>query len=131
LILKIFITKHLHLLSAIACVVFFQTCANNQVNSLLGRYVNNAEENALHYIDLFDDGTFVHYYSNDTIQTAEKAHWKLIEEKNGAKVFFSKWKTYGPYQEYGCSNCAWSVLLKDGELYFSKVLRNEMNFIKS
>ena len=92
--------------------------------------MNAIEKDAVHYIDIYEDGTFIHYYSKDTLEAAEKANWRLLEDKKGTKIFFSKWKSYGVHKTSGCSNCALSVFLKEGELLFGKTDHKERNFVK-
>ena len=95
-----------------------------------GKYLNKNDADATHFIELYDDHTFIYYYQKDTLVETVKSTWQLMQEKNATKIFFSAWRSFGPYKEKGCSNCAWSVVLKDGELFFSQLLRKEMNFIK-
>ena len=117
-------------LVAVLCIVLTIHCSHLAENSPIGRYVNNYEEGARHYIELLDDHTFIYHYEKDTIAESLKANWELLKEKQGDRIFFSTWKSYGPFQAEGCSNCAWSVALVEGELFFSYMMRKEMNFHK-
>ena len=65
------------------CILLLLNSNATNSESIAGRYVNTTEKNAVHYIDMFDDGTFVHYYSKDTLEAAEKAM--------DTKLFSRKW----------------------------------------
>ena len=117
-------------LALVLCAVLTIHCSSLTENTPVGRYVNEYEKDAKHYIELLDDHTFIYHYEKDTIVESLKANWELLKEKDGYRIFFSTWKSYGPFHSEGCSNCAWSVAMEEGELFFSYLMRKEMNFTK-
>ena len=117
-------------LATVLCLGVNIQCTTLVDSSPVGRYVNEYEEEANHYIELLDDHTFIYHYEKDTIVESLKANWELIKEKEGYRIFFSTWKSFGPFQAEICSNCSWSVVLKDGEMFFSYLMRKEMNFTR-
>lgn len=106
-------------------------CDNNKQDSIIGKYENFSEKNAIHYIKLNSDSTYIHFYKNELNEKSDTANWRFNLEKDGDKtVIFYNWNSYGIKTELSCENCVYVTTLKGNEIVFSEDLPVEMNFIK-
>lgn len=124
------VLKHISLFTFF-CVIMF-SCENNSDTSIEGKYYNEFEKNAIHYIDLKKDSSFVHYYLNKVNgeEVEHKGTWsKRVTKKDEIKVSFKNWEDFGPYAD-NKKTLIRSVKLDGNELVFSYDLRKEMNFYK-
>jgi len=120
-------------LSILSILIVILSCGEMEKKDVYGKYYNTFEEGVNHYVALNEDNLFVHYYhKKGEEEKYNKGKWTLRTEENGVvKVSFKAWESFGIYaKEYGCSNCLWTVKLKDGELGFNYDLPREMNFYK-
>jgi hypothetical protein len=71
---------------------------------IVARYYSYNNARALNWLDLKKDGTFSHYYKEDTIQLSHHGTWNQ-SKKNGCLIEFDSWKTFNEdgknYQKYG------------------------------
>ena len=113
------------------CVIMF-SCKNSNDTSIEGKYYNEFENNAIHFIDLKKDSSFVHYYLNKANgeELEHKGTWnKRATKKDEIKISFKNWEDFGPYSD-NKKTLIRSVKLDGNELVFSYDLRKEMNFHK-
>ncbi len=117
-----------------SCIVFVTVyllaCSNNDETTITGRYINTYEPNAIHYVELKDDSTYMHFYKNNKTTKASKGNWNLITKAHKTEIMFSDWYSYGYDALDDCNGCTWFVKLKNGELIFNVDLPEEMNFKK-
>ena len=71
-------------------------CSPMATETSAGRYLNNNDSDATHFIELYDDHTFIYYYQKDTLVETFKSTWQFIQEKDVTKIFFSAWRSFGP-----------------------------------
>lgn len=124
------------MLSRILIIVLFgllMSACNSKYEqkNLTGKYINTFESEAIHYVELKADSTFLHYYKkgNERAQV-NKGTWKYIGTDKKAEVVFKTWTTFGVNKQYDCKECLRFVKIKDGELIFNVDLPTEMNFKK-
>ena len=102
-------------------VLFFSTISCNPSNTreeVIGRYINKYEPNAQHYIDVNEDGTFIHVYNSGENEKINKGTWLL--DSSGHEVSFTTWTSFGKHNDPRClDGCYSSVQLHYGELRFS------------
>jgi len=100
--------------------------------AVIGVYHNYYEKKAIHYVELFSDSTFSHIYIKNGTKKENKGKWHLSCDKGETNIVFVKWVPLGDIQEKFaiCSNCIECVRLKNGHLFFSMDLYDEMNFKK-
>jgi hypothetical protein len=122
------------LLVWVLCSILTAGCTNNFAMDreiVVGKYVNDHEKGAIHYIKLFSDSTFLHYYKNHDGIFENKGTWKYYGDDKKEKISFSFWQSMGVYKETGCINeCLRIVEIKNGELIFDVDLPSEKNFRK-
>ncbi len=97
----------------------------------MGKYINCYEEDAIHYVQINTDSTFVHYYKKGNEQEKiNKGSWRLTTKPSKTEVVFDTWTTFGYNDVDACQKCLWAVKFRDGELVFSYDMPKEMNFTK-
>jgi hypothetical protein len=78
------------------CFVFIlNSCLdlNNCKSNISGKYYCNNDKNAINFIDLKDNGTFLHYYKKGTIELSSEGSWK--KNTNGyCYIELSEWKSF-------------------------------------
>lgn len=119
------------LLFTVFCAIMF-SCENNSGENIEGKYYNEFEKNVVHYVELKQDGSFIHFYTNkeNGEELEHKGTWsKRVTKKDKIKVSFKNWEDFGPYADKE-KILIRSVELDDDELVFSYDLRKEMNFYK-
>lgn len=88
----------------------------------------SGEKDASHYVELKTNGEFLHFYKKGELELQNIGKWHFNREK--CEVLFSRWKSYGDYQDKNCINgCSAFVKVKNETLLFSFDLK-EMNFEK-
>lgn len=69
-----------------------------------GRYYCYNNEKAINWLDIKKDGTFSHYYKEDTFQLSHHGKWKM-REKSNCVIEFDSWKSFNEdgknYEKYG------------------------------
>lgn len=111
------------------------TSCNNiresNTNKLLGKYINTFEQDAIHYVELKSDSTFVHYYKKGhTPNKVNKGIWSQIGAPPKNEIKFDTWIDYGYKNEPSCNGCLRFVKVVNGVMIFNFDLPNEMNFTK-
>lgn len=105
---------------------FKKVCSANE--RIVGRYINDSESDADHYLELKTDSTFYHSYLRDSVKLENIGVWSFDVKR--CQVVLSYWKSFGKYSDENClSGCSASVLFRENELIFSYDL-DEMNFKK-
>jgi hypothetical protein len=109
------------------------SCNRNVVNTdnVVGKYINTFESDAMHYVELKADSTFLHYYKKGAeIQQENKGTWQLLKSDKKNEIVFRTWVAFGINKKYDCNGCIRYVKLMGDEMIFNVDLPNEMNFKK-
>lgn len=74
---------------------FSKSCMklNSCNKDFLGRYYCNNFEGFTNYLDLNNDGSFSHYFKNDTIEITNFGQWEKIDD-GYCTIKMRKWKTF-------------------------------------
>lgn len=122
------------LLILIVLPILFSCNSNNQkgnTSSMIGKYINTFEKDAIHFVELKADSSFIHYYKKGkALHKENKGIWSVIESPKKIEIKFDTWIDYGYTNISTCNGCIRFVKVRDGELIFSYDLPDEMNFIK-
>jgi len=99
--------------------------------TLVGNYVNHYEKDVVHFVNLKNDSTYVHFYQKKGENSKESnGKWKLITNPNKNEILFYDWFDFGYIDEPTCNGCIRFVKIENGELIFSVDLPDELNFKK-
>ncbi|MFT5890165.1 MAG: antitoxin component YwqK of YwqJK toxin-antitoxin module [Dokdonia sp.] len=60
-------------ISFISC--FYPSCDN-----IIGKYHNIDEDGVIHYVEINEDGSYIQYYKNDSIEKTHESTWRWIED---------------------------------------------------
>ncbi|MGN6568379.1 MAG: hypothetical protein ACTHJ0_10525 [Flavipsychrobacter sp.] len=100
-------------------------------DNIVGKYINDYEKGAVHYVELYPDSTFLHYYKSSSGEFKNKGKWTAWTDENTTKISLNEWKSFGEFKEDDCVNgCLRQVTLKNEKLVFNIDLPDEMNFRK-
>ena len=81
-------------------ILLFQSCLDLRTCSrdLSGKYICKNNPKAINYLEIKDDGTFLHYYKNGTIVLTDKGTW--VKSNDGyCEIEFSEWKNFNEFGE--------------------------------
>lgn len=110
-------------------VIFLIACKQAKKDrDIIGRYINTYEIDAVHYVDLRADNTFLHYYKK--MHNEAKVNEGKWEQASDSEIAFREWVTFGFTGPDACFKCLWIVKVSNGELVFNSDIREEMNFKK-
>ena len=81
-------------------ILLFQSCFNLRTCSqnLSGKYICNNNPKAINYLELKDDGTFLHYYKVDNIVLTDKGTW-VKSNSEYCEIELSEWKNFNELGE--------------------------------
>jgi len=79
----------------VIAIFSFKSCINlNSCNKdFFGRYYCNNIEGFTNYLDLNNDGSFSHYFKNDTIEITNFGQWEKTND-GYCTIELRKWKTF-------------------------------------
>ena len=60
---------------------------------MVGRYYCN-RENIVNYLDLHENGTFYHFFQEDSITLENSGKWNVIEDNGYHVIEFENWNDY-------------------------------------
>lgn len=84
-------------------VVLMQACGIKSCDFLFCRYYNNSDDKAINYLDIKDNGTYLHYYKKNSIEFSQEGTWKKAKDEN-CIIEFKNWKSYNErgknYEDY-------------------------------
>lgn len=115
-------------------IVFLSSCKGHKdlSQNVIGKYVNAFEHNAVHFVELYDDSSFLHYYKKNDSQFENRGHWKFRNDNGNPEISFTYWKSFGENKDQACVNgCLAFVKMKNSELIFDGDLPDERNFKKT
>lgn len=81
-------------------ILLFQSCLNLRTCSqnLSGKYICNNNPKAINYIEIKDDGTFLHYYKKNNVVLTDEGTW--VKSNNGyCEIELSEWKNFNELGE--------------------------------
>jgi len=96
--------KKYFLMLLLGCII--QGCLDlrNCSSDIKGRYYCYNNEKAINWLDIKKDGTFSHYYKEDTLNFSHHGTWKM-REKSNCVIEFDSWKSFNEdgknYEKYG------------------------------
>ena len=76
-------------------ILLFQSCLDLRTCSqdLSGKYICKNNPKAVNYIELKDDGTFLHYYKNGNVVLTDKGTW--MKSNDGyCEIELNEWKNF-------------------------------------
>jgi hypothetical protein len=114
-------------------IVLLYACNRNNIDAdnVVGKYINTFEDDAIHYVELKADSTFLHYYKKGEEEQQENiGSWKLLKSDRENEIVFRVWIAFGINRQFDCNGCMRFVKWVENELIFNYDLPNEMNFKK-
>ena len=95
-----------YLLSSIICICFLaDSCVSLRScdSDLSGRYYCNNDNNAVNYLDINKDGTYLHFFKKESIELTSKGTWKKVDDSY-CKIELEDWRDYNVngenYEDY-------------------------------
>jgi hypothetical protein len=85
------------------------SCNLERNRNIIGRYNNEYENAAIHYVALKKDSTFFHYYKkNNDSPLVNTGKWRFDPDKN--EIQFENWIQFGFKTGDSCSGCSWLLV---------------------
>ncbi|MDD3014657.1 MAG: hypothetical protein PHC34_13230 [Candidatus Gastranaerophilales bacterium] len=82
-------------------ILFAQACKSKRYKEITGRYYKVSSN--LNYLDINENGTYFHYYKNDSLELSQEGLWKISQHENSV-IELSNWKNYNElgkdYEDY-------------------------------
>jgi hypothetical protein len=81
-------------------ILLFQSCLDLRTFSqdLSGKYICKNNSKAVNYLEIKDDGTFLHYFKKGNVVLTDKGTW--VKSNDGyCEIELSEWKNYNELGE--------------------------------
>jgi hypothetical protein len=122
--------RHLTVLTIVTIILLSCNRDSPSNTNIVGKYVNTFERDAIHYIVIRPDSTFLHYYKKGELMQENSGVWDISVAQNDTEIVFKTWKSFGYAKRSDCETCIRFVRLVKGSLIFNVDVPSEMNFQK-
>lgn len=83
-----------NLFISICLLISLTSCLYPSCDDIVGTYYNIDEgETVIHYVDIKEDGTYMQYYKNDTLERRHESTWRWIDD-SPCTIELWEWNVY-------------------------------------